>query len=83
MKATLQQIKENALTAIQAADADLEQIRVRYLGKKGELTSVLRGMGSLSAEERPIIGQIANEVRAEIEVEGLSELHSRGSKIKK
>ena len=68
MKATLQQIKENALTAIQAADADLEQIRVRYLGKKGELTSVLRGMGSLSAEERPVIGQIANEVRAEIEV---------------
>ncbi len=67
MKEKLQQIKENALTAIQTTDADLEQIRVQYLGKKGELTAVLRGMGSLSAEERPIIGQIANEVRAEIE----------------
>ncbi|WP_265444154.1 phenylalanine--tRNA ligase subunit alpha [Acetivibrio straminisolvens] len=46
---------------------ELENIRVKYLGKKGELTAVLRGMGSLSPEERPVIGQLANEVRAYIE----------------
>lgn len=46
---------------------DLEQIKVKYLGKKGELTQVLRGMGGLSAEERPIVGQIANQIREEIE----------------
>jgi len=39
----------------------------QYLGKKGELTAVLRGMGSLSPEERPVIGQLANEIRAYIE----------------
>ncbi|MCF8011376.1 MAG: phenylalanine--tRNA ligase subunit alpha [Clostridiales bacterium] len=45
----------------------LNEIRVKYLGKKGELTKVLRGMGSLSAEERPRIGQLANSVREELE----------------
>ena len=69
MKDTLQRIREQALSAIQAPDADLEQIRIQYLGKKGELTSVLRGMGALSAEERPVVGQLANEVRAAIEAE--------------
>ncbi|MDD4335516.1 MAG: phenylalanine--tRNA ligase subunit alpha [Desulfotomaculaceae bacterium] len=48
---------------------ELNEIRVRFLGKKGELTRILRGMGSLSAEERPRIGQMANEVRAAIEEE--------------
>ncbi len=67
MKEKLQRIKEDALSAIGSESADLEQIRIQYLGKKGELTSVLRGMGALTAEERPIIGQLANEVRAEIE----------------
>ena len=67
MKEKLQTIKNEALAAIAAPDADLESIRIRYLGKKGELTAVLRGMGALSAEERPIVGQIANEVRADIE----------------
>ncbi len=47
--------------------ADLEQIRVKYLGKKGELTQVLRGMGSLSEQERPVVGQIANRIREEME----------------
>ncbi|NMB33234.1 MAG: phenylalanine--tRNA ligase subunit alpha [Clostridium sp.] len=46
---------------------DLEEIRVRYLGKKGELTTVLRGMGGLNPEERPIIGQLANKVRTFLE----------------
>ena len=45
----------------------LEAVRVKFLGKKGEITSVLRGMGALSAEERPVIGQLANEVRSEVE----------------
>ncbi len=67
MKEKLNQIRDDALAAISAQNADLEQIRIKYLGKKGELTAVLRGMGALSAEERPIIGQIANEVRTEIE----------------
>ena len=67
MKETLQKIKEQALTAINSENANLEQIRIQYLGKKGELTSVLRGMGALSPEERPIVGQMANDVRAEIE----------------
>lgn len=67
MKETLQKIKEEALAALAAADADIEALRIRYLGKKGELTAVLRGMGKLSPEERPIMGQLANEVRAQIE----------------
>ena len=67
MKETLQRIRENALSAIAAPDADVEQIRIQYLGKKGELTSVLRGMGALSSEDRPIVGQLANEVRSAIE----------------
>ncbi len=57
---------EEALAGTRALQ-ELEDIRVRLLGKKGELTAVLRGMGALSAEERPVIGQLANEVRAFIE----------------
>ena len=67
MKETLARIRSEALEQLQKDDADLEQIKIKYLGKKGELTAVLRGMGALSAEERPIIGQLANEVRASIE----------------
>ena len=69
MKETLLKMKEEALAALAAPEADLEALRIRYLGKKGELTAVLRGMGKLSAEERPVIGQIANEVREAIENE--------------
>ena len=69
MKETLLKMKEEALAALAAPDADLEALRIRYLGKKGELTAALRGMGKLSAEERPVIGQIANEVREAIENE--------------
>ena len=69
MKEQLEQLKVKALTALQQAitPADLEELRVRYLGKKGEVTAVLKQMGKLSAEERPVIGQLANNVRAEIE----------------
>ncbi|MCI8611442.1 MAG: phenylalanine--tRNA ligase subunit alpha [Clostridiales bacterium] len=78
MKETLQKIKEEALTALAALDADIEGLRIRYLGKKGELTAVLRGMGKLSPEERPIVGQIANEVRAQIE----EQLTKRAAELK-
>ncbi len=67
MKGMLEKIRLEALSAIAADDADIEQIKIKYLGKKGELTAVLRGMGALSAEERPVVGQMANEVRAAIE----------------
>ncbi|MBQ3379768.1 MAG: phenylalanine--tRNA ligase subunit alpha [Clostridia bacterium] len=49
--------------------SELENIRINYLGKKGELTAILRQMGQLSAEERPVMGKIANEVRAKIEAD--------------
>ena len=71
MKEQLELIKRQALEALAVADspAALDEIRIRYLGKKGELTAVLKLMGKLSAEERPIMGQMANTVRAEIETE--------------
>jgi phenylalanyl-tRNA synthetase alpha chain len=69
MKEKLTGLKEAALAELAQADSQqaLSDLRVKYMGKKGALTEVLRGMGALSAEERPIIGQLANEVRAEIE----------------
>ncbi|MBQ7129483.1 MAG: phenylalanine--tRNA ligase subunit alpha [Oscillospiraceae bacterium] len=69
MKEQLELIKQNALTALSAAEtpAALDEIRVKVLGKKGELTAVLKMMGKLSPEERPVMGQMANAVRAEIE----------------
>lgn len=69
MREKLEQIKSSALEAINAA-SDLkvvEDLRVQYLGKKGELTAVLRGMKDLTAEERPVVGQMANEVREALE----------------
>ena len=69
MKEQLAQIKQQAVEALQQAQtpAQLEDLRVRFLGKKGELTAVLKQMGKLSPEERPVMGQLANTVRAEIE----------------
>ena len=69
MKEQLQKIKEEAQKELEAIKdlSALDNIRVKYLGKKGELTSVLRGMGKLSAEERPVIAQLANDVRARLE----------------
>ena len=69
MKAQLEQIKISSLEALDkaAAPAELEELRVKILGKKGELTAVLKQMGKLSAEERPVMGQLANAVRAEVE----------------
>ena len=75
MKEMLEALREASRKAIEdAGDMDaLEALRIRYLGKKGELTAILKQMGRLSAEERPVIGQLANQVRAELE----SELDSR------
>ncbi len=69
MKQQLETIRDAALSALENAStpAMLEELRVRYLGKKGELTAVLKMMGKLSAEERPVMGQLANTVRASIE----------------
>ena len=69
MKQQLELIRQQALDSLEAAQtpAELEELRVKWLGKKGELTAVLKMMGKLSAEERPIMGQMANSVRAEIE----------------
>lgn len=69
MKERLEEIRSLALETIDKVDnlKDLDSLRVKYLGKKGELTHVLRDMGKLSPEERPVIGQVANEVRKEIE----------------
>ena len=69
MREQLEQIKQQAISALDAAatPAELEELRVRLLGKKGELTAVLKQMGKLSAEERPVMGQIANSVRSTIE----------------
>ncbi len=69
MKEQLAKIRSEALAAFAAApdSAALDALRVQYLGKKGELTGVLKMMGKLSAEERPAMGQLANEVRAALE----------------
>ncbi|MCH5185307.1 MAG: phenylalanine--tRNA ligase subunit alpha [Oscillospiraceae bacterium] len=71
MKRQLQEIKE-AVEKVLSGAADLEaleNIRVEYLGKKGKLTAVLKGMGKLSSEERPVIGAMANDIRSFLEKE--------------
>ena len=69
MKEQLAKIRSEALAAFGQAQAaaELDSLRVQYLGKKGELTAVLKMMGKLSAEERPAMGQMANEVRSALE----------------
>lgn len=69
MKLLLEDIKKKAVAEIQEVleISKLKDIKVRYLGKKGELTNILKKLNTVSAEERPIIGKIANDVRSEIE----------------
>lgn len=71
MQEKLQAIENIALEELKAAkdSTAIEAIRVKYLGKKGELTAILRGMKDLSKEERPVVGKLANEVREKIEKE--------------
>ena len=69
MKEALEQIRQQADQLIAAADSEkaVDELRVRFLGKKGELTGILKQMGKLSAEERPVVGALANQVREEID----------------
>ena len=69
MKEQIAKMKETALEEINKAQdiTELNNARVKYLGKKGELTAILRGMKDLSAEERPVIGSLVNVVKAELE----------------
>lgn len=80
MKQALEQIRKTALDTLHAVNEvkAVEEIRVRFLGKKGELTAILKQMGGLSAEERPVIGQLANEVRAFIE----QQIEARATELK-
>lgn len=80
MEQQLKDLRESAVVELTKADSPemLNDLRVKYLGKKGSLTSILRGMGALSAEERPRIGQIVNQIRAELE--GLIE--AKGAELK-
>ena len=87
MKEKLMEIRERAEKELsELRDAtELENFRVQVLGKKGELTGILKQMGSLSAEERPKMGQLANEVRASIEAmlkEKTAELRSKEQEAK-
>lgn len=79
MKERLQELETEALGKVESAStlADLQDIRVAYLGKKGPITEVLRGMGKLSKEERPVIGELANKVRETI----ASELDGKKAKL--
>lgn len=81
LETQLTDLKANALNAIaQSNDLEtLEQLRVQYLGKKGQLSQVLRGMGKLSPEERPQIGALANEVKEAIQsaIEETKEIQAR------
>ncbi len=84
LRKSLNEIKSMFTKELDVANnmADIEQIKVKYIGKKGELTSVLRGMGSLSAEDRPVVGAIANQIREEMEneIEQSEEVFSRNEK---
>ncbi len=69
MKEQLKAISTAASEAVAAAEneAQIEEIRVKYLGKKGELTAILKQMGGLSPEERPIMGQLVNQAKQDLE----------------
>ena len=69
MKEKLQTLQQSALAEVKTTQSieEVETLRVKYLGKKGEITAILKEMGKLSADERPIIGKVANEVREAIE----------------
>ena len=84
MKEIIEKLRAKALEELASSD-DIEALRIKYLGKKGELTALLRGMGSVSPEERPKIGQLVNEVRETIESaieEKKTELASKALEMK-
>ncbi len=80
MKEKLEGMLQNARHAMQEAESEssLQEVRVRFLGRKGELTAIMKDMGRLSAEERPVIGALANRVKEELE----SGLEDRGTQLR-
>ena len=87
MKEKLDEIRAAASSAIAAAETEkeIEELRVRFLGKKGELTAILKQMGSLSAEERPVMGQLVNEAKQKTEElinEKKSEIKEKATQLK-
>lgn len=78
MRETVERLREEALAAVAAAarPEELEALRVRYLGRKGELTRILRGLGQVPPEERPALGALANRAREEVEAAVASRLQS-------
>lgn len=80
MKQQLETLFKNALKELDSVNLsdEIEKVRVKYMGKKGELTSILKKMGSLSKEERPIMGQLANKIREDLE----KKINSRKEEIK-
>ena len=69
MRQQLEQMKEDALSSIAQSSGEqaLQEVRVRFLGRKGELTGLMKGLGALTPEERPVVGQLVNTIKDEIE----------------
>ena len=82
MKEKLEALKAEAVSAVNGVtdEKGIEELRVKYLGKKGEITSLLKQMGSLSPEERPVMGQLVNKAKQEVE-ELITEKKAEISKI--
>ena len=85
MKQQLENIENAAMAEASSSDSikALDELRIKYLGKKGELTAILKQMGKLSAEERPVIGQLANKVRQDIEEAITSKMSALKAKEKR
>ncbi|MBT1070368.1 phenylalanine--tRNA ligase subunit alpha [Pelotalea chapellei] len=69
MREQLEQLRHEALKTVSDASSEetLQEARIRFLGRKGELTALMKGLGGLSADERPVVGQLVNSIRDEIE----------------
>lgn len=69
MREQLEQLRNEAIKAIAAVSGEeaLQEIRIRFLGRKGELTALMKGLGALSSEERPLVGQLVNTIKEEVE----------------
>jgi len=84
MREQLEQLRNQALNTIGTASSEeaLQEARIRFLGRKGELTALMKGLGGLSADERPVVGQLVNNIREEIEMlldEALSSVRDRAT----
>ena len=77
MKEKLEELRRQALEKLESLPdkKELEELRVRVMGKKGSLTELLRGMGALPAEERPKAGQMVNQLRQELETRSSRSCH--------